>query len=257
MKRTPIKIGDNPTMTILPVSHKFRRENKFSMPMLEFINWNKIDEVNKRLDSGEAILSVYAWVKEEGYNISRTIFEKYAGMRKKSLVDNISIQHQMSIVKPIIDITDVSTKTSSDKLKSEIDALDLIIQGGYNTLKKFADKPILPNTLMAAIKLKNDLTGGNHGFLTNYGMEYLRDVESTKFNLIIQHLIEYIPESIREEAISKIADIEEKYYKTTEYYEEYLRALGTLSEGQIQYKLKSWKEDMKAGKILGTIKGHS
>ena len=95
--------------------------------------------------------------------------------------------------------------------------------------------------MMDAIKLKNELTDGNHGFLTNYGMEQLRAIEQNKYDLIIQHLISYIPEELREEAIDKIDEIEDEYYQTTDYYEEYLRAKGTLSENDIQKRLAEVK----------------
>ena len=145
--------------------------------------------------------------------------------------------------KPLFNKNDVLTQSTHDKLKSEIDALDLLIQGGYKTLQEWADRPIAPGTMMAAIKLKNDLTDGNHGFLTNFGMEHLRDIENTKYSLIIDHLVSYIPEDKRTEAISKIAQIEDAYYQTTEYYEEYLRASGEYSEEEIQKKVEKWLKD--------------
>ena len=90
---------------------------------------------------------------------------------------------------------------------------------------------------MDAIKLKNELTDGNHGFLTNYGMEQLRAIEQNKYELIMNHLISYIPEDKRGEAVSAIEQIEDEYYQGTEYYEEYLRAK-ELPESEIQRRLE-------------------
>ena len=97
---------------------------------------------------------------------------------------------------------------------------------------------------MAAIKLKNDLTDGTHGFLTNYGMEQLREVETHKYALIVKHLLSYIPQEKQAEALEKMAIIEENYYYHTDYYEEYLRAVPSLSEEQIKVKLERWKSDI-------------
>ena len=96
---------------------------------------------------------------------------------------------------------------------------------------------------MAAIKLKAELTGGNHGFLTNFGMEHLRDIENKKYSLIINHLLSYIPEDKKAEAVSKISEIEDKYYQSTDYYEEYLRASGEFKEAEIDKKLQEWRNN--------------
>ena len=153
------------------------------------------------------------------------------------------MEHILSVVgKPVHDVQSNEFKTSKDKLKSEIDALDLIIQRGYDSLLQNPDKDVNPRILMEAIRLKNDLTDGNHGFLTNYGMEHLRNIENAKYQLIIEHLLEYIPEDKKSESLNQISFIEEEYYKQTDYYEEYLRAAGNLTEDEIQYKLRLWKE---------------
>ena len=216
---------------------------KISAKLIEFAKWDKIEEVNSMLDNGDNPNSVYKWVKEQGFSISVVWLGEYAKLRKKALVDGVSMEHILGIAgKPMFDTNDVSTKSTKDKLKSEIDALDMIIQKGYTTLKNIKNNDITPKVLMAAIKLKNELTDGNHGFLTNFGMEHLRDIENAKYALIMQHLLSYIPEDKREEAVSQIADIEDKYYQTTDYYEEYLRASGELTEDQIDKKLQLWYE---------------
>ena len=92
---------------------------------------------------------------------------------------------------------------------------------------------------MDAIKLKNDLTDGNHGFLTNFGMEQLREIEQGKYELIFQHLLSYIPEEQREEAIDRVSLIEDEYYQTTDYYEEYVSALD-IPEYEKQQKIAEY-----------------
>lgn len=143
----------------------------------------------------------------------------------------------------MVDKTDPSTRSTAEKLKSEIDALDKIIQGGYNTLLEWADRPIAPKTMMDAIKLKYELTDGNHGFLTNYGMEQLRAIEQGKYELLMQHLITYIPEDKRQEAIDKLEVLEDEYYQKTPYYEEYLRSRADMTEAQIAERLKEVQQD--------------
>lgn len=222
---------------------------KYSPKLQELVKWKYINEVNQRLDQGDTPNSVWTFIKANGLQIGRPLVYEYAKMRKKALVDGLNIEHMISNAKPdptsLFDKNDPLTKSSSSKLKSEIDALDRLIQSGYNTLLAWGDRPIAPKTMMEAIKLKSELTDGNHGYLTNYGMENLRQIEQTKYNLIMQHLIQYIPEDMREEAINQIETIEDNYYQTTDYYEEYLRSRGDLSEIMIQKRLEEVAEKQK------------
>lgn len=213
-------------------------ELKISPKLQELCKWKHIEEVNKRLDQGDTPNSVWQFINQNGLKISRPLIYDYAKMRKKALVDGLNIEHMLGIsTRPLVDKSNPATKSTMNKLKSEIDALDKIIEGGYNTLLDWADRPIAPKTMMEAIKLKAELTDGNHGFLTNYGMERLREIEQGKYQLLMEHLISYIPEDKQQEAIDKLDELEDSYYRTTEYYEDYLRAKG-YSDQDIERILK-------------------
>ena len=213
-------------------------ETKISPKLIELCKWKHIQEVNNRLDQGDTPNSVCTFINKNGFKISTPLIYEYAKLRKKALVDGLNIEHMIGIAgKPLVDKDDPNTKSSMQKLKSEIDALDCLIQAGFRTLQEWGDRPIAPKTMMDAIKLKNELTDGNHGFLTNYGMEQLRAIEQNKYELIMNHLISYIPEDKRDEAVSAIEQIEDEYYQGTEYYEEYLRAK-ELPESEIQRRLE-------------------
>ena len=217
-------------------------KQRVSPKLIELCKWKYIEEVNKRLDSGDTPNSVCTFINANGFKISNPLIYEYAKMRKKAMVDGLNIEHMIGIARrPLIDRDDPTTKSSAQKLKSEIAALDKIIEGGYNTLVEWSDRPINPKTMMDAIKLKNELTDGHHGYLTNYGMEQLRAIEQNKYEIIMEHLINYIPENLRDEAVSKIESIEDEYYQTTDYYEEYLRARGDLTEMDIEKRLQELK----------------
>lgn len=229
--------------TIKRIAIKYNPEpSKVSPKLVEFSRWRLISEVNSQLDRDISPNSVHSWVVQNGFSISLPMVYEYARARKKALVDGVSMEHVLGIVgKPMVDKMSSTYQTARDKLKSEIDALDMIVQRGYELLKKNPDTEIAPKDMMAAIKLKNELTDGNHGFLTNFGMKHLRDIENAKYSLIIDHLLSYIPDNQKAEAIERIAEIEDNYYQTTDYYEEYLRASGDLTEDQIQRKLEIYK----------------
>lgn len=196
------------------------------------------------LDKGESPNKVSSWINKNGFKISAPMVYEYAKLRKQAIVNGINISHVMSVTaksaKPEIDKSNPVTKKSINKLKSEITALDKIIEGGYETISNW-DGPISPRLMMEAISLKNRLTEGSHNFLTVYGMEELRDIEQQKYNLIIEHLVNFIPEDKKEIAIKSIAVIEDEYYQTTDYYEEYLKAQN-LPEEEIAKKLEYWEK---------------
>lgn len=222
-------------------------EEKMSPKLAALCRWKHIDEVNNRLDQGDSPNSVATFINKNGFKISVPMVYDYAKLRKKALVDGINIEHMIGVSsKPLVDKSDPSTRSTAEKLKSEIDALDKIIQGGYNTLLEWADRPIAPKTMMDAIKLKYELTDGNHGFLTNYGMEELRSVEQNKYELLMQHLISYIPEDKRQEAIDRLEVLEDEYYQRTPYYEEYINALD-ITEEEKRRKLEVYYKEMNKG----------
>ena len=222
-------------------------EIKISPKLQELCKWKYITEVNLRLDQGDSPNSVWNFINQNGFVIGRPLVYEYAKMRKKALVDGLNIEHMLGIsTRPLVDRNDPATRSTMNKLKSEIDALDKIIEGGYNTLVEWADRPIAPKIMMDAIKLKAELTDGNHGFLTNYGMERLREIEQNKYQLLMEHLISYIPEELKQEAIDKLDELEDNYYRTTEYYEDYLRAKG-YSEQDIEHMLQEMRTDEDEG----------
>lgn len=217
-------------------------KQKISPKLIELSKWKHIDEINRMLDAGESPNAVSSYINKNGFKISTPMVYEYAKLRKQALMDSIDIEHMLGVaLKP--NKLDIQTRTAASKLKSEIDALDMIIDGGYRTLEEYKDKPINAKTLMDAISLKAKLTNGSHGFLTNYGMEQLRAIEQNKYQIIMDHLISFIPEEHREVAISQIADIEDEYYQGTEYYEEYLKAL-ELPEEEYMRRLELYEQKM-------------
>lgn len=232
---------------------KNEETKRVSPKLVEMCKLDWIGDINKKLDNGESPNEVCIWINKKGFKISRPLIYDYQKLRKRALTEGITIEHMISPVeRKVVDKNDPATVISRNKLKSEIDALDKIIQGGYDTLLDWDDRPISPKTMMEAIKLKNELTDGAHGFLTTYGMEQLRDIEAKKYQLIIEHLISYIPKTRQQEAVDRIAEIEDEYYRGTDYYEEYIQAL-EISDADKKKKLEEYyKEEDKQPNTNGT-----
>jgi hypothetical protein len=222
--------------------------DKISPKLKELVGWEKIDEVNRMLDLGETPNAVCKWINKNGFKISPPLIYDYAKLRKYAVVNSMTMEKILGIEKkkqPKMK-TGESFSQRKTKLTSELDALDAIIDLGYNSIQTlWQDKPIPISVMMQAIKLKNELTDNQHGFLTPYGIEQLTLMEKEKYQVLTDTLLQYVPEALREEALNAMEEAEENYYKncsSSQYYEEYLRACG-LSEEEVQRKLKEAEQE--------------
>lgn len=206
---------------------------KLSPKLRELCKWHKIDEVNAMLDRGDTPVSVSKFINTNGFKISNPLVYEYAKLRKRIIVEHINVERLIGASE-----SENSAKverssnfnSAKNKLKSELDVLDTIISMGWETLQDRQDQPMSVGTMLQAIKMKNDLTEGAHAFLTNYGMEQLKEVERNKYDLIIDLLMSYIPEEEHEDVKARIEQVEDEYYQTTDFYEEYLKAKGLTDE---------------------------
>lgn len=202
---------------------------KLSPKLKELCKWHKIDEVNAMLDRGDTPISVSKFINKNGFKISNPLVYEYAKIRKQIIIEHINVEKLIGAAESenTAKVERSSNfNTAKNRLKSELDVLDTIISRGWDTLQDNEDKAVSIGIMLQAIKMKNDLTDGSHAFLTNYGMEQLKEVERNKYDLIIDVLMQYIPEDRHDEVRAHIEQVEDEYYQTTDFYEEYLRAKG-------------------------------
>lgn len=224
---------------------------KLSPKLIELCKSPLIDSVNAMLDAGESPNSVCKFVNGKGFKISVPLMYEYSKIRKQCIINNINIEHLIGVTKakqPDVQVRKGDNfQGRKNKLKSEIDAIDRVIQLGYDSLETFygsengVGKPVPIATMLAAIQLKNSLTDGAHGFLTAYGLNQLREVEQQKYEILFDTIMSFIPDELRGEVQAKVAEAEDEYYQTTDYYEEYLRAKG-LPEDEIAQRLEELEQ---------------
>lgn len=208
---------------------------KLSPKLMELCKSSFIDTVNAMLDAGESPNQVCRWINGQGFKISVPLVYEYSKIRKQCIINNINMDTLIGVAKA----PNVTVERSQGyderqkKVKSEIEALDRVIQLGYDSLERFygdaegsIGKPVPIATMLAAIQLKNNLTEGSHGFLTKYGLEQLREVEQQKYAILFDTLMSFIPESQRDIVTEAVNQAEDEYYQTTDYYIEYLKAKG-------------------------------
>lgn len=202
---------------------------KYSPKLIELMQWKYVEEVNKMLDKGISPLKVHAYIVENGFEISHTLVYQYAKLRKQAIAEGYQMEKLIAPIPirvPIILNKEIpETQAKINKVKSELDILDTIIQQGFSSLDRyFRGMPIPLKTTLDAISLKNKITDGTHMFLTNYGIEHLKKLEQAKFQVILEVMMSFIPEETHTEVIAAIEKAEDEYYKNTDYYEDYLKA---------------------------------
>ena len=217
---------------------------KLSPKLVELCKSPLIDAVNAMLDAGESPASVCKYINSQGFKISNPLVYEYKKIRQQCIVNNINIEHLIGVVRKPVQVEKTpSFDDKKKKLKSELDALDKLIQMGYDGIDQiYANKPVPPALMMSAIQLKNNLTEGSHGFLTNYGLEQLKEIEKNKYEILIDLIMSYVPEDKKEEVLQRMEQTEDEYYQQTEYYVEYLKAKG-LSEEEINKRIYELEQE--------------
>ena len=179
----------------------------------KLVKWKRIDEVNEMVMNGTSPRQISLWCKENGFDISHPKLYEYRDMLREAVNKQISVEQMMGISdtnrNPIL-LQSLGITPVKEMVKSELDVLDGIIQLGFNGLK---DMPTIRlGDAMKAIELKNKITGGAHGGLTNFGLEQLRELEQAKFESILGVVLQYLPEDKHEEVYEAMAEAEHRFY---------------------------------------------
>jgi len=203
---------------------------KNSKKLDELCHWEDIDVVNEKLDSGENPNKVHAWITSSGFKISLPMVYEYAKRRKQAMVTSILAEQYITPIDterlrgatrvPIVKPGVVAVK----RLKNELDALEAVIQLGYQSLCNLPAGSITPKLMMEAIDLKNKITEGAYANQTEFGIYSLKELENRKTKGFIEIINEFIPEDRRDEFFSVMQAFEDEFYIETDYYVDYLEA---------------------------------
>lgn len=194
----------------------------------KLVKWEKVSEVNDMLMNGISPHKVSEWCKDNGFSISHPKLYEYKEYLQTAITKQITVERLLGIGVPKrapIQLQALGITAAKDMVKNEIDVLDAIVQRGFAALQ--ASPTVKLQDAMRAIELKQKLTGGSHGGLTNYGLDQLRELEKAKFSAIIEVVLKYLPEDKHEELEGAIAEAERDYYENQapELLEEYERTL--------------------------------
>lgn len=206
----------------------------------EMMDLPYIDDIVKMIKSGKTLREIRVHLLQKGFKISAAYIGKF---KEYISQENVEDKYLLEFLDKnrLSDRVFRSPKdriTKEDKLKSDLDFIDDVIQEGAKRFKDdMQNVDITLYDVFQAITLKDKITGGASYGLTNYGVKYLAQLTEEKYYRIISILMEYIPVDKKEEVINLVEATEEDFYSKTEYYEEYLQARG-YSREQIIRKLK-------------------
>lgn len=203
-----------------------------------------IDEVNRMIEAKLSLQSIKAYLDEQGFNISATYLGTYRRLRKSYSAEENNLEDfiNKAPVKKLIEDQEKEIQEGSqvNKLKSDLEFLDMVIQSGSDQLKtliKENDYLITIDNVFDAIKLKDKITDGALAGLTQFGIKNLQEITEKKYMQLLQSMFKHVPDSEKQKVLSELEEVEEDYYKGTDYYEDYLRNIGK-TEKEIQKKLK-------------------
>lgn len=196
------------------------------------------------IDIRISLSEIKKYLDEQGFNISLTYLGRYRRIRKSYSAEENNLEDfiNKAPVKKLIEDQEreIQSGSQTNKLKSDLEFLDMVIQSGSDQLKtliKENDYLITIDNVFKAIELKDKLTDGALAGLTQFGIKNLQEITEKKYMQLLQSMFKYVPDSEKQKVLSELEEVEEEYYKGTDYYEDYLRNTGK-TEKEIQKKLK-------------------
>jgi len=206
---------------------------KNSKKLDELCRWSRIGEVNEMLDSGVSPNKVHGWIKSTGFVISHPLVYDYAKRRKltalgyavaeQSIVPIDTERLQEAERVPILNRDILYVK----QIRNELDALEAIIQLGYQNLCELPIEAVTPKLMLEAIALKNKITDG-YNCHTKFGFDAFMEIEQRKMKMMVDLVSKYISEDERDDFYAEADFMEGEFYKGTEFYINYLEARGYL-----------------------------
>lgn len=217
-----------------------RNMDKKSAMVQLFENKLLRSKVDEALDTGKLTYEeIVELAKEYDVEISVPTISRYKARRQEAidtgvpledLIDKranngnvIHIQHKKDTSFEDSPLGDNSfggfdDSMEEEKVYSDIQVLDEMIQKGYNALK-YTDVIGQPQ-LLKAIELRDKLTGGQMRGLSIVGLRELRLRFEARTEAITAVALEYIPEDKHEEVFDAMVEAEKEFYANLDLTEE-------------------------------------
>lgn len=208
--------------------------NKKIPPKVKDLMRNRelVTAVDEMIEQKVSMANISKYLKTKGFEISPGYISLYKKLRNQVAAEQKHINEALENNNVIDVIKNAENKinlTSRGKIKRDLDYIDIVIQEGAKQLKDrlaSGEQEISVKDVFDAIKLKEAITEGSYGGMTEYGIEHLQRMTEEKYKLLIKAMFSRIPEVDRKDALEELKRLEESFYKETDYYEDYLRSIG-------------------------------
>lgn len=194
---------------------------KVTPKISELMRSEHIGEVNRMLDAGKSPGNVHKYLVAAGYQISAPTVYKYARMRQEKLLD--SAQGETESEAGTEEAWEID-EAAKGRLLTEVQALDALIEKGAQAVREMDPKEVTPKLMMDAIRLKQELTGGDHAQLTVYGYKSLKSLEDQRWHRVLEFMMQFIRDDQMEEVRIGVEQIEASIFEGTPWQDEYLQA---------------------------------
>lgn len=196
-----------------------------------------ISKLDVMIDEGKTLQYMTDYANSMDVNVSLGTIRNYKQKRSQSIADDVPIESLLDKRSNTGNITELRPKESitgsdgsdsndegvgvykraSEKLININQALEILIQKGMAGVEDvdFVDQ----NVLIKAIQEYNKVNAGNGG-LTMSGLQEMRLQQVAYESAITNVMIAYIPEEKQKEALERMHEAEEEYYRNLDITEE-------------------------------------
>lgn len=208
---------------------------------------SKVDEA---LDSGETYDYIIELCEEHELEISKATLSRYKAKREEAIKSGVPLEELLDMRKKTGNVINIENRKSDsfgegssgtrfddtfgtiDKVYSDIQVLDELIQKGANTLSHIdvVEAPLM----IRAIETKAKITNNNLQGLSLLGLRELKLRVSAKTDAMTEVLLMYVPEELHEEVFEELERREQEYYENLDLTEESKRITNALESAGIE-----------------------
>lgn len=190
--------------------------------------------------------------KEYGLEISKASLSRYRERRVESIETGIPLEELLDQRRKAGNIIDIRTPKEErgdsetlsgsnfddtfntvDKVYSDIQVLDELIQKGYNALRY--TQTAEANHMLRAIEIKAKLTDNSMQGLSLVGLRELRMRSQAKHSAMLDAIMKYVPEEEHEELLDYISEQERAFYDNLDLNEEDRKLTEALDSAGVEF----------------------
>ncbi len=214
-------------------------------------------KVDNMLDEGQTYDYIIDFCKENGLSISKASLTNYKKKREEAIEksvpllqlldkrakDNVTYisnkqvdmfrQKQDEEDAEIAHAASVTDMTKIDKVFSDLEFLDMVIEKGMKGLKAFevVDTPLA----MKAIELRAKITNNQLSGLSIAGLRELKLRQQARESAMMEVIMKYVPEEKHDELFSDMEESERNFYENLDLTDEEKRISTALKTAGIDF----------------------